>query len=570
MSRVAQARSRAIGITSVCLATAYVVAATSVHVNRSPRITTYLGVSPLVAAVALAAAFALVGAGAFVVWRSRSGWLGPACLVLACTWLSPVLIGWDGGPQAVRALAVILPPIAVPVLAHVALTATYGPSRPLVTGVTVGYLVFGLLAVVAGLVRHPLLDPDCWSNCSDHVLVTSDPDLSRELTVLLRELTVGVALVVTVLVVARMARTQAWTALPTAAVLALAAEAANAVRLLANPLDRFDTAAGLTLFLLQAGTLLCVAAAAAWLTHSRRQALRRAIVLMRDLAERPLGGSLQQSLRTAVGDPGLTLRYFRRDTGQYVDAGGSVQHEASGSQAVARVVRGREAVALIRYDGDRLGHRVLEQELGAVARLAIDTERLRAESLAHLAELTGSRERIVAEADRHRRRVERDLHDGAQQRLLAVTYELRLARADADDELAPLLDEAIACAWACLDELRDFAHGVFPAVLDEAGLEDALWSLVERSDAPVVLHSALGPGPRCPGAERTAYLVARSVVQDAPGQVTIDARRRGGSIVLVVTGVGTIDEVHLSDRVGAARGELRHDGDRLEAVIPCG
>ena len=182
MSQAAQAWSRVIWIACVCLATAYVAAGTTVHLSRSPRVTSYLATSPAVAGVALVAAFALLGAGAYVLWRSRSWWLGLACLVLACTWLGPVLVGWDGGPSAVRALAAILPPIAVPVLAHLALTATYGNARPLVAGVIATFLVVGLLAVAAGLVRHPLLDPNCWSNCSDHVLITSNPDLSRELT----------------------------------------------------------------------------------------------------------------------------------------------------------------------------------------------------------------------------------------------------------------------------------------------------------------------------------------------------------------------------------------------------
>ncbi|QSR31515.1 hypothetical protein CFI00_13580 [Nocardioides sp. S5] len=570
MSQVARRRSQVLAIVCVCLATAYCVIVTTVHVDRAPRVTSYLGTSPAVALVALTTAYALVGAGAYVLWRSRSGWLGTACLVLACTWLGPVLVGWDGGPSLARALAAMIPALAVPVLAHLALTAVYGTTPWVVAGAAVGYVLVGLLSAAAGLVRHPLLDAACWSDCSDYVMVTSNPGLSADLTQLLRGLTVVVAAVVLVLVVVQMTRAHAWPALAVAAALTLLAEAANALRLQRAPLERFDTTAGLSVFLLQAAGLLGVAGGAAWLTHSRRQALRRATRLMSELAERRQGGSLQQSLRAAVGDPTLTLRYWRRDTGQWVDADGRIRPEGPGAPTVARVVRGREPVALIEYDGHRLGRRVLEQELGAVARLAIDTERLRAESLGHLAELTLSRERIVAEADSHRRRVERDLHDGAQQRLLAVTYELRLARAEADDDVTEPLDEAIACARTCLDELREFAHGVFPAVLDHAGLEEALWSLAERSDPPMVLHSALASGPRFPAAERTAYFVARSVVQDARGTVTIDVRRRGADLVLVAAGVGTLDEVHLRDRVGAVGGELRHDGDRLEAVIPCG
>ena len=135
-------------------------------------------------------------------------------------------------------------------------------------------------------------------------------------------------------------------------------------------------------------------------------------------------------------------------------------------------------MALVIHDAALSGARELEREIGAAARLAVDNERLRAEVLAQLEDLRASRARIVEAGDSARRRIERDLHDGAQQRLLTLSYELRLARADAeadgDEALAPLLAVDGEEVQAALAELRDLAHGIYPAILTEAGLGPAL------------------------------------------------------------------------------------------------
>ena len=118
--------------------------------------------------------------------------------------------------------------------------------------------------------------------------------------------------------------------------------------------------------------------------------------------------------------------------------------------------------------------RELEREIGPATRLAVDNERLRATVLAQLEDLRSSRARIVEAGDSARRRIERDLHDGAQQRLLTLSYELRLARTaadgDGDAELATVLASTADKVRAALGELRDLAHGIYPAILTEAGL----------------------------------------------------------------------------------------------------
>ena len=143
-----------------------------------------------------------------------------------------------------------------------------------------------------------------------------------------------------------------------------------------------------------------------------------------------------------------------------------------------------------------------QDEIGAAARLAVDNERLRAEVLARVADLRASRARIVATADGTRQRLERDLHDGAQQQLLAASFELRQAcssaAASGDAELAARLTDASEQAQQALTELRDLAHGIYPAILTEAGLEPAVRSLAERaSTASRSCRTRRRPVPDC-------------------------------------------------------------------------
>ena len=104
------------------------------------------------------------------------------------------------------------------------------------------------------------------------------------------------------------------------------------------------------------------------------------------------------------------------------------------------------------------------------------------------AELTASRARIVAAADQARRRIERDLHDGAQQRLVSLALQLRAAQAAMPPELGAELDHAVAEATGALDELREIARGIHPAILAERGLAPALKTLARRSPIPVDLQ----------------------------------------------------------------------------------
>ena len=232
----------------------------------------------------------------------------------------------------------------------------------------------------------------------------------------------------------------------------------------------------------------------------------------------------------------------------------------------------------------------LIEAAAAAARLAIDNERLQATIRAQLQEVRASRARIVEAADAERRRIERNLHDGSQQRLVTLSLALGLARArlgpDADADLASLLDEASDELRAALAELRALARGIHPAVLTTAGLGPALESLVERAPLPVRLVAV--PDGRLPAAiEAAAYFVVAEALANvakyaAASSVTVGARWHADGLVVEVVddGVGGADPARgsglqgLADRVGALDGQLEVSsppggGTRVEATIPC-
>jgi signal transduction histidine kinase len=221
----------------------------------------------------------------------------------------------------------------------------------------------------------------------------------------------------------------------------------------------------------------------------------------------------------------------------------------------------------------------LELETGAAVRLALENERLRAELLAQLHDLRGSRARIVETGDAERRRLERDLHDGAQQRLLALSYELRVARAgaeaDGDIETAALLADATHEAHGALVELRDVAQGIYPAILGEAGLGAALATLADSAALPIEI-SETAPSRYAAPVEATAYLVVAEAIDDAARRgasfAAVSTVRDDERLVIQVADDGTARAspmTHIADHVGAVGGLLEVEPTTLRAEIPC-
>jgi signal transduction histidine kinase len=221
----------------------------------------------------------------------------------------------------------------------------------------------------------------------------------------------------------------------------------------------------------------------------------------------------------------------------------------------------------------------LQREIGTAVQLGLENERLQAEVLAHLEELRASRGRVVETGDAERRALERDLHDGAQQGLLALSYDIRIAlasaEADGDERTASSLRRALDQAQAGLEELRELAHGIYPAILVEAGLRPALETLADTATLPVEIRGSVDRRYRA-AIEAAVYLVAAEGIQDAAGRdatfVAVGAVENDARIVVMVEDDGTeraSDLVALSDRVGAVGGDLHVEARRLRGEIPC-
>jgi signal transduction histidine kinase len=299
---------------------------------------------------------------------------------------------------------------------------------------------------------------------------------------------------------------------------------------------------------------------------------------------------LRSAVARTLHDPSAEIAYRLPGTDGYADAAGRpVDVTPRGGRAVTHLERDGEPVAVLLHDPVLTEEPDLVAAVAAGAGLAVENERLHAAVREQLAEVRASRTRLVEAADGARRRVERDLHDGAQQRLVAVGLALRLARARLDSapaELDALLVEAGEELTAALGELRELARGIYPALLTDAGLGPALTSLAERAPVPVVLEGV--PAQRRPEpVEQTCYFVVSEAVTNAAkhasaSRVEVSVVPDGGELRVEVAddGVGGADAEGsglrgLADRVAALGGHLlvsspARGGTRVTAILPCG
>jgi signal transduction histidine kinase len=306
--------------------------------------------------------------------------------------------------------------------------------------------------------------------------------------------------------------------------------------------------------------------------------------------ERTPPGRVRDALAHVLGDPSLELALWLPERETYVDgAGRPVELPGAGAARAVTVLGPAEApVAALVHDPMLLERRALLASAGAAARLALENERLQAELRAQLVELRASRARIVSAGDEERRRLERNLHDGAQQRLLSLGLALQLVRAKLGRQkngAAELLDEADGELRAALDELRELARGIHPAVLTEQSLGAALRSLAERSPVPVTIAEVPKRLP-APTEAAAYFLVSEALANVAKyasaSRVRVCVAQADGLVLVDVDddGVGGADPSRgtglrgLTDRVHALDGRLELDsppgrGTHLHAEIPC-
>jgi signal transduction histidine kinase len=323
-----------------------------------------------------------------------------------------------------------------------------------------------------------------------------------------------------------------------------------------------------------------------------RSRLARAAVgeLFVDLRADPAPGDLRDALARALGDPSLTLAYWLPEFETWADLGGqAVVLPTDGSRATTLIERNGARLAALLHDPVLDDEPELLQVVGAAAGIALENGRLHAELRARLAELRGSRARVIEAGQKERKRLERNLHDGAQQRLIALSLELSLLEKEVagDENARARLEQARDEIAASLDELRAVARGLHPAVLSGHGLEVALESIAASAPVSVRLNVALGG--RLPEQIEVAayYVVSESLANigkhSCASSASIDVGRSNGVLVVEVVddGVGGADSEQgsglrgLADRVEALGGKLRvwspaGGGTRLRAEMPCG
>ena len=553
---------------------------------RGPGVTSYAGRSDLAAVLAVVAGVALMAAGLVLSLTRRDRRMGDLALCAGVVWFAPFWAGWKGGPPLVVSLGTLATGLAFPLLVHLVLAYPTGhlPSRGARAFAVAVYLEAVLSSLGRALFRDPFFDPNCWDNCTDNVfLVRSLPRVARGIQTADIWFTAGAAAALATVCVWRLvnasapARRVLWPILIGGTVLA-AATIAHSLTLFRSPVEDPTDPAFLSIFAVACGAVIVIALGLTWGLF-RAWIQRRSVArIVSELGDAPPPGSLEVALADALGDPELRVAYWLPATGNYVDARGRpVEIPVGGSgRAVTPLVRDGRRVALVDHAA-ATGE--LERELGAAVRLALENERLQAGVLAQLHDLRVSRMRIVETGDAERRRLERDLHDGAQQRLLALSYEIRLASAaaaaDGDNATASLLEQATEEAHIALGELRDLAHGIHPAILTEAGLGPALQSLAEASPLAVEIREAAEE--RYPSSvEATAYQVVAEAIEDAGRRrgdsVVVDVARDGGRLIVRVEDDGarrTAELIHLADRVGAVGGTLEVGPTALRVELPC-
>jgi signal transduction histidine kinase len=345
--------------------------------------------------------------------------------------------------------------------------------------------------------------------------------------------------------------------------------------------DRFDQ----RIWRYEAAALFFLALGVGWglLRGARTRASVARLVV--DLGRSPRPGGVRDALAQALGDSSLELAYVRDNDDGYVSAEGSrVEIETGPGRTTTPLLREGQPFAILTHSQALLDDPGLLGEAVSAARLAVANERLQALVRAQLEDLRASRARIIESGDAERRKLELDLHDGAQQRLVGLSLALELLRSHAgtepDSDIVARIGVAQEELRQALSELRDVAHGIHPAVLSDEGLAAAVETLAERSQVRIVLGAL--PAQRLPApVEAAAYFAIAEAVKGAEADVAVDVVHDDDWLVTVVRRPTFATNPHIvarfteiADRVGALDGHLDVETDSgdtvIRAEIPCG
>ena len=453
-----------------------------------------------------------------------------------------------------------------------------------------------VLGVAAALLAGPVAaatasprDGGCADCAADLIAVRHDVALNSLLAERGDQLSIAAAVLAAGWLAARVSRTRPYQRLSVhseiaaaaaadaaAVAFAAAVAAGSAAMLLGGPADP----AGSAWRAAASGMLLVLTAAASW-PAVRTARARRDVASAVAAAADPHARAVDAISRTLT-DPALRIAYatpdgaWRNRDGQLIALpADQVTIITDAGEAVAALIHGRTA----RIDRAAVSGAV------AAARLLLDSERLEAGTLARVNDLVAARQHVVEAADAARASLERDLHDGAQQRLVALRYALGLAAARATrlpaSAVADRLAAADRAAERALADLRDLAHGIAPGALPGGALSDAVQAAVEQAGWSVTLVEF--PAERLAGSvEQTIYRLivdcGRSASRPSGSGMSITVRRRAADVVVeLVSDCGQAGSdwppAHVADRVAAAGGQLERgaaDGrERLVVVLPC-
>jgi signal transduction histidine kinase len=325
--------------------------------------------------------------------------------------------------------------------------------------------------------------------------------------------------------------------------------------------------------------------------HLRARLARSAVGdLFVELRRDPDPAELEQALARALGDPSLTLAYWLPEFGSYADPDGRpvTLPEPSETRALTHIKRDGARVAALLHNPSLEEEPELLDAVAAALSISLENAHLHVELRARLEDLRGSRERIVESAQGERQRLERNLHDGAQQRLVALSLDLALLEEQLAGDRSAMehVHKAREEVAASLDELREIAHGIHPAVVTGHGLAVALEQLAARAAVPIRLKVEV-PGRLSEAIEVASYYVVAESLTNVgkyaqASEATVDVSRSKGFLLVEVTdnGIGGADTERgsglrgLADRVEALGGRLRvwspaGGGTRVQAEIPC-
>ncbi len=486
--------------------------------------------SPSRGGIDLVLAGSLVAAGAVAWFLTR--WVVGSATILAGATLGLVTAA---EATSVSARSLVLGQAAAPLIAPLlALALVRAPPAwiALLGGVAAG--------PARALVYDPFLDPDCTQRCLiSPVALTHDTALAAGL----HRYGILLAAVALTALMARPARR--WqVAVVAAAAWSLAFERAT---------DLVLVAAAVTLLVVTMEIVESI------------ELRRRVSGLTRTLATT---GDVEEILRHELRDEDLTVSYWISDEQRFAAADGGAERAARADQETTEIRSEGERLARVCHD-PRAAVRELAAAMDGPARLALENERLRAQVAVQLSALRESRARIVARADAARREIERDVHDGAQQHVLALGLELSVAHArlGTDDPRRAATETCIAETNLVLDELRDLSHGIYPASLEAGGLAHGLRTLAGRSRHPVVIRDV--PMRRFDDAiERAAFQIVSDATDRASGALDVRVEADDGEVRVLIAGAALPASV-VADRVAAAGGSLTKAGDTITATFPC-